>query len=79
MLVDDAIDNDSLIQEGGGAPASIGDFFPRLRRLFIQLGGDLTRCPFGHDYAGPVIRWSDEGWPFMHSSNQKELFDEGAI
>jgi hypothetical protein len=73
-----AADDDAMYQEGEGAPVA-GDFWPRLRRLFIQFGGDPSRCPFGHDYAGPVIRWSDEGWPYMHSSKQKELFDEGQI
>lgn len=73
-----AADNESLNLDGGGARAT-GDYFPRLRRLFTQLGGDMSRCPFGPDYAGPVIRWSDEGWPYMHSSNQKELFNEGSL
>lgn len=83
MRVGAAIDNESLNLDGDGALASCepaaGDFFHRLRRETITLGGSFSSCPFAHDYAGPVIRWSDEGWPYMHSSKQKELFHEGSI
>lgn len=69
---------DALVLDTDDAIA-LGDFYPRLRRMFTALGGRLEDCPFGHDYTGPVIRWNDEGWPFMYSSEQKELFDEGSI
>lgn len=83
MRVGAAIENESLILDGGDARASCGtaagDFFHRLRRETIRLGGSFDSCPFAHDYAGPVIRWSDEGWPYMHSSRQKEMFHEGPL
>lgn len=85
MQVGDAIDTEAMNLDAGGARAlcccgpTAGDFFPRLTREFVALGGSFSACPFAQDYAGPVIRWSDEGWPYMYSSKQKELFHEGSI
>lgn len=85
MRVGAAIDDESLNLDGDGALVSGGfeaggDFFQRLRRETVSLGGSLEACPFGETYTGPVIRWS--GWyPYMSefSEVQKELFNEGSI
>lgn len=70
---------DSIHRNSRKSGLHLGDFRPRLVREFLKLGGDLSKCPFGHQYDGPIIRWTD-GYPWMFSSKgQKELFDEGSI
>lgn len=40
----------------------VGKEYEWLRAEWEDAGGDSSECPFGEDYAGPILLWENDEW-----------------